>query len=82
MSAEEKGRGTRKEITITNDKGRLSKADIERMVNDASKYADDDKAQRDRIEAKNGLEVALSAPRSVGLVGNRFYREFGVWVSR
>eukprot|EP00796_Vickermania_ingenoplastis_P004600 gene4600-biopygen3101 len=56
VSAEEKGTGKRNQITITNDKGRLSKSEIERMVNDASKYEAQDKEQRERIEAKNGLE--------------------------
>merc|ERR1719310_1506700 len=44
------------EITITNDKGRLSKEEIERMVNDAEKFKDEDNKQKDRISAKNGLE--------------------------
>ncbi|CAM39827.2 putative heat-shock protein hsp70, partial [Leishmania braziliensis MHOM/BR/75/M2904] len=56
VSAEEKGTGKRNHITITNDKGRLSKDEIERMVNDASKYEQADKMQRERVEAKNGLE--------------------------
>jgi len=56
VSAEEKGTGKRSQITITNDKGRLSKDEIERMVRDASKFENDDKLQRERIEAKNALE--------------------------
>ena len=56
VSAEDKSTGKKNQITITNDKGRLSKEEIERMVNDAQKYADDDKQQRERIDAKNGLE--------------------------
>merc|ERR1712054_313146 len=43
-------------ITITNDKGRLSKEEIERMVNDAEKFKAEDDKQKDRISAKNGLE--------------------------
>merc|ERR1711963_632946 len=43
-------------ITITNDKGRLSKEDIERMVNDAEKFKAEDEVQKERIAAKNGLE--------------------------
>ena len=43
-------------ITITNDKGRLSKDEIDRMVHDAEKYKDDDDQTRDRIESKNRLE--------------------------
>jgi len=56
VSAEEKGTGKKQQITITNDKGRLSKDDIDRMVNEASKYEDEDKKQRERVDAKNGLE--------------------------
>merc|ERR1712107_669573 len=43
-------------ITITNDQGRLSKEDIERMVNDAEKFKAEDEKQKERIAAKNGLE--------------------------
>jgi L1 cell adhesion molecule like protein len=56
VSAEDKTTGKKNQITITNDKSRLSKEDIERMVNDAKKYEEDDKLQRERIDAKNGLE--------------------------
>merc|ERR1712061_501708 len=42
--------------TITNDKGRLSKEEIERMVNDAEKFKEEDNKQKDRISSKNGLE--------------------------
>jgi len=56
VSAEEKGTGQKKQITITNDKGRLSKDDIERMVNEAARYENEDKKQRERVDAKNGLE--------------------------
>jgi len=56
VSAEEKGTGKKQQITITNDKGRLSKDDIDRMVNEASKFEDDDRKQRERVDAKNGLE--------------------------
>jgi len=56
VAAEDKTTGKKNQITITNDKSRLSKDDIERMVNDAKMYEDDDKLQRERIDAKNGLE--------------------------
>ncbi|CAB02319.1 Heat shock protein hsp-1 [Caenorhabditis elegans] len=56
VSATDKSTGKQNKITITNDKGRLSKDDIERMVNEAEKYKADDEAQKDRIGAKNGLE--------------------------
>merc|ERR1711892_486230 len=56
VSAAEKGSGKTEKITITNDKGRLSKEDIEKMVNDAEAFKDEDEKQRERIAAKNGLE--------------------------
>merc|ERR1712121_412633 len=56
VSALEKGSGKAEKITITNDKGRLSNEEIERMVNDAEKFKDEDDKQKDRIAAKNGLE--------------------------
>ncbi|KAK9470595.1 heat shock protein 70 family [Dipodascopsis tothii] len=56
VSALEKGTGKVNKITITNDKGRLSKEDIERMVNEAEKYKEDDEKEAARIAAKNGLE--------------------------
>jgi len=56
VMAEEKGTGRKNQIVITNDKGRLSKAEIERMVNDATKFENQDKQQRERVESKNGLE--------------------------
>merc|ERR1711917_217670 len=56
VSAVEKGSGKQEKITITNDKGRLSNEEIERMVNDAEKFKDEDERQKDRISAKNGLE--------------------------
>ena len=58
VSAEEKGTGKKSKITITNDKGRLSKEDIDRMVNESSKFEAEDKLQRERIEAKNGTHTA------------------------
>merc|ERR1711975_27291 len=56
VSALEKGSGKAEKITITNDKGRLSKEEIEKMVSDAEKFKDEDDKQKDRITAKNGLE--------------------------
>jgi len=56
IEACEKGTGTKKNITITNDKGRLSKEDIERMVSDAEKFKDEDELHQKRIESKNKLE--------------------------
>merc|ERR1712083_277996 len=56
VSAADKSTGKQNKITITNDKGRLSKEEIERMVNDAEKFKDDDEKQKERISAKNNLE--------------------------
>merc|ERR1739848_871372 len=56
VSAMDKSTGKENKITITNDKGRLSKDDIEKMVNDAEKYKAEDEKQREKIGAKNGLE--------------------------
>ncbi|GFF42962.1 heat shock 70 kDa protein [Aspergillus udagawae] len=56
VSAVEKGTGKTNKITITNDKGRLSKEEIERMLADAEKYKEEDEAEASRIQAKNGLE--------------------------
>jgi len=56
VSAVDKSTGKSQHITITNDKGRLSKDEIERMVNEAEKYAAEDEAARETINARNGLE--------------------------
>merc|ERR1712134_50343 len=56
VSALEKGTGKAEKITITNDKGRLSKEEIEKMVADAEKFKGEDEKQKERIAAKNGLE--------------------------
>merc|ERR1712184_141531 len=56
VTAADKSTGKENKITITNDKGRLSKEEIEKMVNDADKYKAEDEKQKSRISAKNGLE--------------------------
>ncbi|CAD6901514.1 unnamed protein product [Tilletia laevis] len=56
VSAADKTPGKSQKITITNDKGRLSKDDIERMVNEAEKFRAEDEAATARTTAKNGLE--------------------------
>ncbi|KKK24028.1 hypothetical protein P175DRAFT_0493225 [Aspergillus ochraceoroseus IBT 24754] len=67
VSAVEKGTGKTNKITITNDKGRLSKEDIERMLSDAEKYKAEDEAEASRIQAKNGLEsYAYSLKNTIG----------------
>jgi len=56
VSAVEKAGGRTEKITITNDKGRLSKDEIGRMVNESEEFKADDEKQKERIDAKNGLE--------------------------
>ncbi|CAN3363008.1 heat shock protein Ssa2p [Diutina catenulata] len=66
VSAVEKGTGKTQKITITNDKGRLSKEDIERMVSEAEKFKEEDEAEAARVQAKNGLEAyAYSLKNSI-----------------
>jgi L1 cell adhesion molecule like protein len=56
VSAEDKATGRHEKITITNDKGRLSKDDVERMVADAERYKAEDEKIRQTVEARNALE--------------------------
>jgi len=56
VTAEDKKSGHKNKIQITNDTGRLSKTDIERMVADAEKFRENDKMIAERVEAKNKLE--------------------------
>jgi len=56
VTAVEKSTGRENKITITNDKGRLSKDDIERMISEAEKFKADDENAAKKVEAKNGLE--------------------------
>jgi L1 cell adhesion molecule like protein len=64
VSAVEKGSGKTNKITITNDKGRLTKEQIEKMVAAAEQYAEDDKKNMERMEAKNDLESYLYNARN------------------
>ena len=56
VTAEDKGTKNKHKITITNDKGRLSKDQIEKMLADAEKYKEEDEANKEKITAKNDLE--------------------------
>ena len=56
VSAVEKGTGKSEKIVITNDKGRLSKDDIDRMVREAEEFAEEDKKAKEKIEARNQLD--------------------------
>ena len=64
VSASEKSTGKSQKITITNDKARLSKEEIERLVTEAEKYAEEDKVRLERVEARNGLESYLYNTRN------------------
>ncbi|KAG5294347.1 dnaK-type molecular chaperone bipA [Histoplasma ohiense] len=56
VTAGDKGTGKAESITITNDKGRLSQEEIDRMVAEAAEFAEEDKAMKAKIEARNALE--------------------------
>ena len=64
VTAAEKSTGKSNKITITNDKGRLSREEVDRLVSEAAKYEADDKKQFERIEAKNQLESYLYNARN------------------
>jgi len=57
VQAQDKDTGKSERITITADKGRLSKEEIERMLREAEQYAEEDRVARERIEARNKLEA-------------------------
>lgn len=56
VSAVDKGTGKSESVTISNERGRLSQEEIERMVSEAEQFADEDKIYRDKIDARNSLE--------------------------
>eukprot|EP01025_Chloroclados_australasicus_P005511 TRINITY_DN1168_c0_g1_i1.p1 TRINITY_DN1168_c0_g1~~TRINITY_DN1168_c0_g1_i1.p1 ORF type:complete len:659 (+),score=128.91 TRINITY_DN1168_c0_g1_i1:384-2360(+) len=56
VAAEDKGTGNKEKITITNDKGRLSQEEIDRMLKEAEEFAEQDKKVKARIDARNNLE--------------------------
>ena len=56
VSAKDKGTQKENKITITNDNTRLNQDDIERLIREAEKFAEEDKLLKEKIEAKNGLE--------------------------
>ena len=59
VTAEDKTTGKKNNVTITNDKGRLSKEDIDRMVKDAEKFKEQDEKNKQCIDAKNTLENSI-----------------------
>ena len=64
VSAAEKSTGKTNKITITNDKGRLSREEIDRLVQEAEKHAAEDKVRMERVDAKNQLEAYLYNTRN------------------
>lgn len=65
VSAKENSTGKQERITISNDKGRLSKDEIDRMLADAEKYKNEDDKQKEKIAAKNQLEGYLFSCKQV-----------------
>jgi heat shock protein 5 len=57
VGAEDKGTGSKEKIVITNEKGRLSQEEIDRMVQEAEEFAEEDKKMKEKIDARNGLET-------------------------
>jgi len=56
VSANDKGTGKKETITITNDKGRLTKEQIDQMIQDSKKYEAEDKAIKEKIDTRNQFE--------------------------
>ena len=59
VSALEKSSGKKENITVTNDRGRLSQEDIDRMVKEAEEFKEDDMKQKEKVDAKNELEMLI-----------------------
>ncbi|KAG4111572.1 hypothetical protein ERO13_D13G111600v2 [Gossypium hirsutum] len=64
VTAEDKAAKQAQSITITNDKGRLSQEEIERMVKEAEEFAEEDKKVREKIDSRNKLETYIYNMRS------------------
>merc|ERR1711892_1616899 len=64
VGAEDKGTGKAEKITITNDKGRLTEEQIEKMIKEAEQFADEDKKVKERVDAKNAFDGYLHSMRS------------------
>lgn len=65
VSAKDSSTGRSEKITITNDKGRLSKAEIDKMLADAEKYAAEDEKQKEKIASRNQLEGYIFSAKQV-----------------
>nr|AFQ33498.1 Hsp72-1b [Plutella xylostella] len=76
VSAKDNSSGRSKNIVIKNDRGRLSQAEIDRMLSDAEKYKDEDEKQRKRIAARNQLEAYIfSVKQAVDEAGDKLSDE-------
>merc|ERR1711957_944331 len=64
VGAEDKGTGKTEKITITNDKGRLTEEQIEKMIKEAEQFADEDKKVKERVDAKNAFDGYIYSMRS------------------
>merc|ERR1719331_3558329 len=64
VGAEDKGTGNSEKITITNDKGRLTEEQIERMIKEAEEFADEDKKVKERVDARNAFDNYLHSMKS------------------
>jgi len=64
VQAEDKGTGKSEKITITNDKGRLSEEEIERMIKDAEEHEAEDRQIKERVDAKNAFDGYLHSIKS------------------
>merc|ERR1719355_547760 len=64
VGAQDKGTGKEEKITITNDKGRLTEEQIEKMIKESEMYADEDKKVKERVDAKNAFDGYLHSMKS------------------
>jgi heat shock protein 5 len=64
VAAQDKSTGKKEAITITNDKGRLTQEEIDRMISEAEQFAEEDKAVKERVDAKNAFENYMHSMRS------------------
>merc|ERR1719165_23188 len=64
VGAEDKGTGASEKITITNDKGRLTEEEIEKMIKDAEEFAEEDKLAKERIDARNAFDGYIHSMKS------------------
>lgn len=72
VSAKEISTGKSEKITIKNDKGRLSKEDIDKMLKEAEMYRQEDEKQKERVTARNQLEsYAFSVKQAVEEAGTK-----------